>query len=116
MTQQLGTMDVFFEYVGKRKAGGTREATISEVQALAQRLTKGERVQLTRLIQMWEARDGKRYTKEMHTVKSSAKSQPAPQIPGSANGAADSRPVFVRLIQPPPAIHRSGCHAPTVGV
>ncbi len=99
MTQQLGTMDVFFEYVGKRKAGGTREATISEVQALAQRLTKGERVQLTRLIQMWEARDGKRYTKEMRTVKNSAKSQPAPQMPGSANGAARQSPI-IRPIDP----------------
>lgn len=82
MTQQLGTMDVFIEYVSKRKAGGTRETTISEVQALAQKLTKGERVQLTRLIQMWEARDGKRYTKESRTVETPA--QP------SANAAPES--------------------------
>lgn len=76
-------MDVFIEYVSKRKAGGTREATINEVQAMAQKLTKGERVQLTRLIQMWEARDGKRYTKEMRAVESPAPSavKPVPQAP-----------------------------------
>ncbi|MCC7449067.1 MAG: FHA domain-containing protein [Anaerolineae bacterium] len=86
MTQQLGTMDVFIEYVSKRKAGGTRDATINDVQAMAQKLTKGERVQLTRLIQMWEARDGKRYTKEARAVESPAQPPVKPASPPLAQG------------------------------
>jgi len=98
-------MDVFIEYVGKRKAGGTREATISEVQAMAQKLTKGERVQLTRLIQMWEARDGKRYTKESRAVESPAKpAAPTPRLsqvsPASGNGKNSAPSVQSSVIRP----------------
>jgi len=59
MTQQPKTMDVFFEYVSQRKAGGTKAAAINEVQPLAQELTNGERAQLGQLIQIWEAHEGK---------------------------------------------------------
>ncbi len=67
-------MDIFSEYVRLRQSGWSMEDAVRDLQPLADQLSRGDRQQLGKMVQTWEAHEGANY-------KGMPKRQDYPTIP-----------------------------------
>lgn len=97
---QYGVMDIFSQYISLRQSGRTMEDSIYELQVHADVLSRGDRSQLGRLVQTWEARDGVNF-------KQASRRQPIRRLPTDEDeppirhGDTPVRNSVIRPIGPP---------------
>jgi hypothetical protein len=102
---QYGVMDIFSQYISLRQSGRTMEDSIYELQVHADVLSRGDRSQLGRLVQTWEARDGVNF-------KQASRRQPIRRLPTNEDepptrhGDTPIRNSVIRPIEPPRKVPR----------